>query len=164
MLLKAIFVALLLQIVWDGGVAIALGVGLTNTVAVMGIPVQPLTVGVIEKVTVTGAFVVFVKAPLISPVPLEAMPVTVPVLSLFQLYTVPVSVLDNTIGVIADPEQIVCAAGVAVATGTGLKVTDTGTLGVLTQFGLTEYSNSILEMLVVAPNSLQRSRGLVVVS
>lgn len=159
-LLKAILVALLLQIVRDGGVAIALGVGLANTVAVMGTPVQPFTVGVMVKVTVTGAFVVLVKAPLILPVPLEAMPVTALVLSLLQLYVVPGTVLDNTIVVIADPEQIVCAAGVAVATGTWLKVTVTGTLGSLTQFSLIEYSNSILEMLVVAPNSLQRSRGL----
>ena len=37
------------------------------------------------NVTVIGALVVLVKLPLISPVPLAAIPVTVPVLSLVQL-------------------------------------------------------------------------------
>ena len=49
------------QIVWLDGVATAFGVGLTNTVAVVVGPEQPLTVGVIVKVTVIGAKVVFVK-------------------------------------------------------------------------------------------------------
>ena len=35
---------------------------------------------------------------------------------------VPATVLVSTIGVIADPEQIVCEAGVAVAYGVGLTV------------------------------------------
>ena len=42
------------QIVWDGGVATAFGLGLTRTVAVIGIPGQPLAVGVIVNVTVIG--------------------------------------------------------------------------------------------------------------
>ena len=66
----------------DDGVATASGVGFTNTVAVIGVPGQPLAVGVIVNVTVTGAVVVLVNAPLILPEPLAAMPVTVPVLSL----------------------------------------------------------------------------------
>lgn len=61
------------------------GRGLTVTVAVTGVPVQPLAVGVIVNVTVTGAAVVFVKVPVILPDPLADMPVTVPVLSLDQL-------------------------------------------------------------------------------
>ena len=73
------------QIVCDDGVATALGVGLTITVAVIGAPGQPLAVGVIVKVTVTGALVVLVNVPDILPEPLAAMPVTVPVLSLVQL-------------------------------------------------------------------------------
>ena len=47
-----------------------------------GVPGQPLAVGVIVKVTVTGAFVVLVSIPLIVPVPSVAAPslnVTVPV-------------------------------------------------------------------------------------
>ena len=48
-------------------------------------PTQPLAVGVIVNVTVIGAKVVLVNVPLISPDPLAAMPVTVPVLSLVQV-------------------------------------------------------------------------------
>ena len=73
------------QIVWDAGVATAFGVGFTSTVAVTGVPVQPLAVGVIVNVTVTGEVVVFVNAPLILPAPLAAIPVTATVLSLVQL-------------------------------------------------------------------------------
>jgi len=73
------------QMVCAAGVATAFGVGLTNTVAVIGVPVQPLALGVIVKVTVTGALVVLVSVPLILPVPLAAMPVTAVVLSRVQL-------------------------------------------------------------------------------
>ena len=74
------------QMVWLAGVATATGEGFTNTVAVIGVPGHPLAVGVIVNVTVIGADVVFVNAPLILPLPLAAMPVTVPpVLSLVQL-------------------------------------------------------------------------------
>ena len=69
----------------DEGVATALGVGFTSTVAVIGVPGQPLAVGVMVKVTVTGALVVFVNDPLILPEPLAAIPVTATVLSLVQL-------------------------------------------------------------------------------
>ena len=65
------------------GVATTFGVGLTNTVAVVGVPAQPFAVGVIVKATVIGAGVVLVNVPVILlPVPFAAMPVTVPVLSL----------------------------------------------------------------------------------
>ena len=73
------------QIVCDEGVATAFGVGFTITVAVIGVPAQPLAVGVMVKVTVTGALVVFVNVPLILPAPLAAIPVTATVLSLIQL-------------------------------------------------------------------------------
>ena len=73
------------QMVCEAGVATALGVGFTNTVAVIGVPGQPLAVGVMVKVTVIGANVVFVNAPLILPDPLAAIPVTVAVLFLVQL-------------------------------------------------------------------------------
>ena len=95
------------QIVCDAGVATALGVGFTTTVAVIGVPAQLLAVGVIVKVTVTGAFVVLVKVPLIFPAPLAAIPVTVATLSLVQLYTVPATVPLITIVVIGLPEHIV---------------------------------------------------------
>ena len=73
------------QIVWDKGVADAAGPEFTSTVAVTGAPIQPLTVGLMVKLTVTGAVVVFVKAPLMLPDPLAAIPVTAVVLLLVQL-------------------------------------------------------------------------------
>jgi len=62
-----------------------LGLVVTNTIAVIGVPVHPFAVGVMVKVTVTGAVVVLVSAPLILPVPLAGMPVTATLLSLVQL-------------------------------------------------------------------------------
>ena len=66
-----------------------------------------MAVGVMVKVTVMGAAVVFVRAPLIFPEPLAAIPVTVTVLSLVQANVVPVVVLVRTIVVIVAPEQMV---------------------------------------------------------
>ena len=71
--------------VCDAGVATALGIGFTTTVAVTGAPGQPLAVGIMVKVTVIGALVVLVNTPLIFPLPLAAIPVTVATLSLVQL-------------------------------------------------------------------------------
>ena len=72
------------QIVWLIGVAVASGVGFTSTVAVIGAPVQPLALGVMVNVTSTDANIVLVNVPLISPVPLEAIPVMVVVASRIQ--------------------------------------------------------------------------------
>ena len=58
--------------------------GCTNTVAVIGAPVQPLALGVMLNVTSTDAKVVFVNVPLISPLPFEAIPVMVVVASRIQ--------------------------------------------------------------------------------
>ena len=68
--------------------ATAVGVGLTNTVAVnVAGAAQPLaSSGVMVNVTVTGDVVVLVNVPLIVPVPLAAIPVTATVLSRIQLY------------------------------------------------------------------------------
>jgi len=114
-----VVIALAEQIVCDAGVATALGVGFTSTVAVTGVPGQLLAVGVMVNVTVIGALVVLVNAPLIFPLPLAAIPVTVPVLFLVQLKVVPVTLPDNTIVVIVAAEQTVCDAGVATASGVG---------------------------------------------
>ena len=61
----------------------------TNTVAVTGVPIQPLAVAVMVKLTVTSVPVVLVNVPLILPVPFAGIPVTVPLarspLSLVQL-------------------------------------------------------------------------------
>ena len=74
------------HMVCDNGVANAVGTVFTITVAVIGAPVQPLAVGVMVNVTVTGAAVVFVKAPvMLLPAPVSAIPVTESVLSLVQL-------------------------------------------------------------------------------
>ena len=109
-----------LQRVWDAGVATALGTGLTTTVAVMGAPDgQPAAFSeVMVNVTVTGAFVVFVRAPLILPVPLAAMPVTDRVLSLVQLNVAPTPA--RTMAVTGLPVQMVWAAGVAVVLSVGV--------------------------------------------
>jgi hypothetical protein len=92
------------------------------TVALTGVPGQLLAVGVIVNVTVTGALVVFVKVPLMLPIPLAAIPVTVAVLSLVQLNTVPPTLPLNTIVVIGEAEQTVCEAGFATASGVGFTV------------------------------------------
>ena len=107
------------QMVCDAGVATAFGIGFTTTVARNGAPLQPLAVGVMVKVTVTAAFVVLVSVPLIVPVPLAAIPVACATLSRVQLNTVPATLPLGMIGVIAEPEQIVCVAGAAVAFGVG---------------------------------------------
>ena len=73
------------QMVWLEGVATALGVGLTVTVDVRGVPGQLLAVGVMVKVTVIGTLVVLVNEPLMLPLPEATMPVTVPELSRIQL-------------------------------------------------------------------------------
>ena len=111
------------QTVWLDGVAVAVGVGFTVTVAVIGAPGQPLAVGVIVKVTVTGAAVVLLSVPLILPDPLAAIPVTVATLSLTQLNTVPATVPFMTIVVMGRLLHIVCEDGVAVAVGVGLTST-----------------------------------------
>lgn len=112
--------------VCEAGVATAFGVGFTSTVAVIGLPGQPLAVGVMVKVTVTGAFVVLVNVPLILPLPLAAMPDTVAVLSRVQLNTVPGILPVSAIVVIAMPEHLVCDAGVATAFGVGFTKTEYG--------------------------------------
>ena len=95
------------QIVCNGGVATAIGVGLTRTVEMIGIPGHPFAIGVIVNDTVTGKLVRLVSIPLILPVPLAAMPVTVTILSLVQLKIVPATSPVRIIGRIGVPEQIV---------------------------------------------------------
>ncbi len=74
------------------------------------------------KVTVNAALVVFVNVPLISPLPLDAIPVTDPVLFLVQLKVVGFTLPVRAIVEMAFPEHIVCDAGVATALGVGLTV------------------------------------------
>ena len=100
------------QIVCEVVLAVAVTLGFTNTVAAIGVPVQVLAVGVTVNVTFTGSAVVFVKDPLIVPVPLAAIPV-IAALSFVQLYIVELRPLVKAIAVIAEPEQTVCDDGVA---------------------------------------------------
>ena len=96
---------------------VTVGVGFTTIVAVIAEPTQfdgAGPVGVIVKVTVTGEVVVFVNAtPVISPVPLAAIPCTFPddkaPLSLVQAKVVPATELlvPRDIVVKAIPEHFV---------------------------------------------------------
>ena len=97
--------------------------------------------------------------PLILPTPLAAIPVTLTLLSLVQFKTDPGTLLLFTIVVIAEPEQMTWLDGVAVATGNGLTVAVTGTLGELVQTVPSVYSKFTRLMLVPAPNSLHMSCG-----
>ena len=114
------------QIVCATGSATAFGTGLTTTEAVIGVPMQVVPafvkLGMIVKVTVTGKLVVFVNVPLILPVPFAAIPVAEAKLSLVQLKTVPTTLPVRAIFVMADAEQMVCAAGRATAFGIGLTI------------------------------------------
>ena len=53
----------------EDGNAVAIGVGFTNTVAIIGAPGQPSIAGIMLNVASSGSLVVFVNAPLISPEP-----------------------------------------------------------------------------------------------
>ncbi len=75
------------------------------------------------NVTVTGEPVVLVKVPAISPEPVDAIPVTEPVLFLVQLYVAPPVVLLSAIAVMGIPEHTVCDDRVATATGLGFTST-----------------------------------------
>lgn len=151
----------LLLVILPGHVIV--GTAFTITVAVTGVPTQPAgDVGVMVKVTVCGTVVILVSVPLMLPLPLAAIPVTFAVLSLVHAKVVPGMSAPGTIVVIG-PEHTVCVKGATLATGNGSIVPFTGTLGEELQFCAVEYSNSILEILVAAPNSLQMSCGSFVV-
>ena len=123
LLLKAIVVIVAPdKIVCVRGVADTAGTAFTSTVAVIGAPTHPLAVGVMVNVTVIGALVVFTNVPLIFPDPLAAIPVTLALLSLVQLYVVVATLPVKAIVVMAIPEHFDCEAGVATALGVGFTV------------------------------------------
>jgi hypothetical protein len=99
------------------GVLTTVGLGFTSTLAVMGVPAQLVTVGVMVKVTFTGSALLLVSAPRmsVSDDPVASKPVTVPTLSLDQLNMVPGRAPVKLIRAIVAPEQMFCAAGVAAA-------------------------------------------------
>lgn len=105
------------------------GFGLTTMVAVVGLPTQKVDegpVGVIVKVTVTGALVVLVKVTpvMLVPLPLAATPVTALVLSRVHANVVPVTVglVPKVIVVNAVPVHILWLLLVTVAVGVVLTV------------------------------------------
>jgi hypothetical protein len=104
------------------GIAVAVGIGFTITDAAIGVPIHPLTDGVMVNIAVIGAFVLFVGVPVMFPVPLLGIPVTAAVLFLTQLNTVPGTLLFNTMVATGFPEHSVCAAGFAMALGAGFMV------------------------------------------
>ena len=108
------------QITCVAGEVFATGVGFTSTVAEMDVPEQLPDTGVIVKVTVTGALVVFVSVPLMLPVPEAGIPVTVATLFRIQLKVVPGRFPVRRIVEMAAAEQIAWVAGVATAFGLGL--------------------------------------------
>lgn len=101
---------------------VATGLGFTNTVTVIGVPSQPFADGVMVKVTVLGNVVVFVKIPLIFPLPLAGIPVTRAVLFLVQSNCVPGTLLVSEIKLILLSEQIVWDVSEATASGIGFTV------------------------------------------
>ena len=125
-LLNRILVVVLSHWMEPAGIVNTLGVGLTVTVAEIGRPTQNVVsgpVGMMVKVTITGASVVFVKVPGIwSPVavpdignvvemPAGALRVHAKVVPGTSLLVV------NTMFVNATPGHSFCAAGVATAIG-----------------------------------------------
>jgi hypothetical protein len=108
-----------------GFVALTIGVGFTITIAVIGVPSQPSALGVMVKVTNTGKAVIFVNVPLMLPLPLAAIPVTVAVLFLVQLNAVPATLPEKVMAVKGVPEQLACEAIEATASGIGFTVTVT---------------------------------------
>lgn len=81
--------------------------GLTATVEVTDVPVQPFKFGVMVNVTVVVVEPLrFVNTPVIFPLPLDDIPFTDVVLFLDQLKTVPGKLPLAVMGVIFEPEQI----------------------------------------------------------
>jgi hypothetical protein len=112
------------HIIGAAGVAVAVGVGLTVMVTVIGAPGQVLAVGVIVYVAVCATVEVLVKVwAIVEPDP-AAAPVNDPLVETVQANVVPATGLVNAIEVVCD-EQIVWATGVAVAAGVGLTVITT---------------------------------------
>lgn len=112
------------QIVWVTGVTVAAGTGFTVITTVIGNPGQPADVGVTVYVTVPGVMPVFDKTCAME-FPLPALaPVTPADETTVQVKVVPLTALLRAMEVVW-PEQMVCAAGVAAATGIGLTVITT---------------------------------------
>ena len=113
------------QIAWLKGVLVTEGKGLTVITAVIGVPGHdtPLfeKTGIMVYVTVCATVLLFTGiCAMVLPLPFDT-PVILPLLVTVQLNVVLVTVELNAMFVVVF-EQIVCAAGVAVATGTGFTI------------------------------------------
>ena len=84
---------------------------------------QPLAVGVTVNVTTIAADEVLTSVPVIFPLPLAAIPVTLAVLFLVQLNVVAATVPVRFIAVIGDDEQTLCVKIETVAVGVGFTIT-----------------------------------------
>jgi hypothetical protein len=118
------------QIVWEAGVAVATGMGLTVIITVSGVPEQPLAEGVIVYVAVPAVMPVVLRLWAMAE-PEDAVAPETPDCTTVHEKVVPATLLVRDI-VVAVPEHRVCNAGVAVMTGMGLTVITT-TLGVPAQ-------------------------------
>ena len=81
-----------------------------------------MALGVMVKVTVADAFVGLLKVPLILPEPPAAMPGTVAILSLVQVYVVPTTAPVSIMGTIGPAKHKACDDGEAITSGMGLTV------------------------------------------
>ena len=111
------------HLTWEAGVITALGMGFTSTVAVIGVPLQPASTGVMVKVIVTGAVPLLISVPEIFPDPDVLILPVMDGLSLTQLNEAPVVGLDNVIVVTGVPVHTCCDTGLTIAVATGFTVT-----------------------------------------
>ena len=114
------------QILVAEGVATTLGIGFTITVAVTVLPLQPFASGVTVKITVSGALVILVNIPVISPLPFATIPVEM-LLFLTQLKAVPATLPVKEMLEIAVPEQMLWIEGATIAPGAGFTSTEATT-------------------------------------
>jgi hypothetical protein len=116
-------VVVLEQILCDAGDAVTVGIGLTVTVAVTGMPGQVPAVGVMVYTAVPALVPVAVNVCAIEVPELLEAPLTLVCVTL-QANVLPVTLLVSATEV-APPEQMLCAFGVAVALGIGFTVIGT---------------------------------------
>jgi hypothetical protein len=121
LLVSAILLAVFEQMLWEEGVAVAEGIGLTVMVAVTAEPGQPAAAGVIVYTAVPALVLVAVSVWAITVPELADAPVT------FAWFTVHEKVAPATlllsVTVEVAPEQSVCEVGEAVTVGIGFTVT-----------------------------------------
>jgi hypothetical protein len=126
-LVSAMVVVAPLHIVWEAGVAVTEGIGLTVISTVMGVPEQLFAVGVMVYLTTAIVFVALSKVWVIGLPPAFENPVAVPLCNPAVQPKVVPATLFGLVSVIevVEPLQMVCEAGLAVTLGIGLTVIST---------------------------------------